>query len=161
MSTLDWVLLAAVGLSLLVGAWRGLVYELLSVLGWVASFFVAQWLAPAVALRLPLDAWGDSARYAAAFALVFVLAVFAAGLLSALLRKLVAVVGLRPVDRLLGAAFGLVRGLVLLLALTVVVEMTQIKTAPWWQEAAVTPWLSATLSGLKPALPERFARYLP
>ena len=47
------------------------------------------------------------------------------------------------------------------LALTVVVEMTQIKTAPWWQEAASTPWLSAGLSGLKPALPERFARYLP
>jgi len=161
MTTLDWILLAVVGLSLLVGLWRGLVYELLSVLGWVASFFVAQWLAPAVALRLPLDSLSDSARYAAAFAGVFVLAVFAAGLVSVLLRKLVAAVGLRPVDRLLGAAFGLVRGLVLLLALTVVVEMTQIKTAPWWQEAASTPWLSAGLSGLKPALPERFARYLP
>lgn len=161
MTTLDWILLAIVGLSALVGLWRGLVYELLSVLGWVAAFFAAQWLAPAVAHRLPLDSLADSARYAAAFALVFVLAVFAAGLVSALLRKLVAVVGLRPVDRVLGTAFGLVRGLVVLLALTVVVEMTQIKTAPWWQEAAATPWLSVTLAGLKPALPERFARYLP
>lgn len=161
MTTLDWILLAIVALSLVIGVWRGLVFEVLSVLGWVASFFAAQYLAPQVADRLPVDSFGEPVRYAAAFVLTFVVAVFAAGLLASLLRKLVSAAGLRPVDRMLGAAFGLVRGLVLLLVLTVVVEMTALKTAPWWQQALAAPWLSATLAGLKPVLPQSFARYLP
>jgi steroid 5-alpha reductase family enzyme len=55
-------------------------------------------------------------RYAAGFAVVFILAVFAGGLVAWGTSKLVEAVGLRPVDRVLGAAFGLVRGVVLLLA---------------------------------------------
>ena len=35
----DWVLLAALLLSVLLGLWRGLVYEVLSVAGWVAAAF--------------------------------------------------------------------------------------------------------------------------
>ena len=45
MLTLDWILLAVLLASLLLGAWRGLVYEVLSVLNWVASFVLAQWWA--------------------------------------------------------------------------------------------------------------------
>ena len=54
-TTLDWVLGGVLLFSLLLGAWRGLVYELLSVLGWAASFYVAQWFAPQVATLLPLQ----------------------------------------------------------------------------------------------------------
>ena len=53
---------------------------------------------------------------------MFVLAVFAGGLLAWASRKLIEAAGLRPVDRTLGAAFGVVRGVVLLLALAVVVN---------------------------------------
>jgi membrane protein required for colicin V production len=159
-TTLDWILVAVLGLSLLMGVWRGLVFEVLSVMGWVAAFFAAQWLGPALALRLPLDSLGDAARSVLAYTLTFVLAVFAAGLLASLVRKLVAVVGLRPVDRVLGAAFGLVRGLVILLAATVALEMTSFKTADWWRQSPGAALLSVTLAGLKPALPEGFARFL-
>jgi membrane protein required for colicin V production len=48
-------LLAVLGASLLLGAWRGLVYELMSMLGWIAAFVLAQWWAPEVALRLPMS----------------------------------------------------------------------------------------------------------
>lgn len=160
MTGLDWILLGILLLSLMLGAWRGLVFEVLSVLGWAAAFFLAQWLAPEVGARLPMASLSDPLRYAAAFVLTFVLAVFVAGLLASLVRKLIAVVGLRPVDRVFGAAFGLVRGLVILLALTVVVEITALKTAPWWQTSTAAALLSVSLQGLKPVLPEGFARYL-
>lgn len=88
--------------SLLIGAWRGLVYEVLSVLGWALSFYLAQWFAPDVASRLPLQGASEPVRYAAAFVLVFVVAVLLAGLLAVLVKKLVEAVGLRPVDRTLG-----------------------------------------------------------
>lgn len=159
-STADWVLLFVLTLSLLVGLWRGLVYEVLSVLGWIAAFFLSQWLAPHVAAMLPLSSVSASVRFALAFAVTFVAAVFIAGLLASLFKKLVSVVGLRPVDRLLGGFFGLVRGLVFLLAATLAIEMTPLKRSGFWQESKGAPVLSATLKGLKPALPAHFARFL-
>jgi membrane protein required for colicin V production len=99
-------------------------------------------------------------RYAAAFVLTFIASVFVAGLLASIVRKMVTAVGLRPVDRLLGGVFGVLRGWVLLLAATVAIGMTPLKDSPWWQESTGAPVLSATLKGLKPALPEQFSRYL-
>ena len=156
----DWVLLTVLLLSMLVGVWRGLVFEVLSVLGWVAAFFAAQWLAPSVADMLPMATASLSMRFAAAFVLTFVAAVFAAGLLATLTRKLVSAAGLRPADRALGALFGLVRGVILLLAVTVAIDMTPLKASEWWQASHGAPVLTGVLNGLKPILPLQFARYL-
>lgn len=161
MAALDWVLLAVLGGSMLLGAWRGLVYEMLSVAAWVAAFFLAQWFAPAAAGWLPMAGAAEPVRYAAGFVLVFVAAVFAGGLVAWLLKKLVEALGLRPVDRTLGMLFGLVRGLVLLLAVTVVVGMTPLQSSPWWQQSAGAGMLVAALKNLKPVLPEAFGRHLP
>ncbi|MGB4115833.1 MAG: CvpA family protein [Polaromonas sp.] len=160
MSTVDWVFLAVLVFSMLLGAWRGLVYEVLSVLGWAVSFYAAQYFAPMVAGWLPLQSSSETVRYVAAFVLVFVAAVFTAGLLAFLLKKLIEAIGLRPVDRTMGAAFGLVRGVILLLAVAVVINMTALEKSDWWQDSKGAPVLNATLKGLKPVLPEQFAKYL-
>ena len=160
MVTVDWVFLAVLGFSMLLGAWRGLVYEVLSVLGWAVSFYAAQYFAPVVAGWLPLQSSSETVRYAAAFVLVFVAAVFTAGLLASLLKKLTEAIGLRPVDRTMGAAFGLVRGVILLMAVAVVINMAALEKSVWWQESKGAPILNAALNGLKPLLPEQFAKYL-
>ncbi len=160
MAVADLVLLGVLAVSLILGAWRGFVYEVLSVIGWAVSFYLAQWFAPEVATKLPLQGTASPVRYAAAFALIFIGAVFVAGLLAVLIKKLVEAVGLRPVDRTLGAAFGVVRGLILLLAAAVVINMTAFKSSAWWQESQGAEVLTAALRGLKPVLPEQFAKYL-
>ncbi|GAB3664389.1 CvpA family protein [Ramlibacter alkalitolerans] len=161
MAVLDWVVLAVLAASVLLGLWRGLVYEVLSVLNWVAAFVLAQWLAPRVAERMPIGHAGDSIRYAAGFVVVFIAALFALGLLAWLTKKLVAASGLAPVDRVLGAVFGLVRGAVAVLALAVVVHLTGLKNSGWWTESMTAGVATAALRGLKPAVPERFGTYLP
>lgn len=161
MGTLDLIFLGVLLISFLLGAWRGLMYELLSAVSWIVAFVLAQWFAPDVAQKLPMAGSGEAVRYAAAFALVFILSVFAGGLLAKLVQKLFAAVGLQPADRALGAAFGLVRGLVLLLAASVVVGMSPMKSSAWWQESVGAGMSMATLKGLKPVLPEEFGRYLP
>jgi membrane protein required for colicin V production len=158
----DWILLGVLSASMVVGFWRGLVYEVLSLAGWVAAFVVAQWRAPDVVALLPLvqDA-PASVQYAVAFAVVFVGTVFAAGLVSWLVKKWVETVGLRPVDRTLGGVFGLARGVVLLLALTVVLQLTGVARDAWWTTAQGPVWLELLLTGLKPLLPHSFVDYLP
>lgn len=161
MATTDWLLLTLLAASMVLGAWRGLVYEVLSVLGWIAAFLLAQWFAPSVADMLPMSKSEQTLRYAAGFVLVFIASVFAAGLLSALMKKVISVVGLRPVDRILGAMFGIFRGLIFLLALTVVVHMTALQESDWWLESRGGPMLMTLLKGIKPMLPEKFGAYLP
>ena len=159
-SPTDWVLLTVLVLSLLLGAWRGLVFEVLSVLGWVAAFFAAQWLAPWVADLLPLSTLSAAMKFGVAFVLTFIASVFAAGLLASLMRKLVSAAGLRPADRLLGALFGVLRGMVLLLAVTVAVNMTPFKGSDWWQASRGALVLTSALNALKPLLPVQFSRFV-
>lgn len=161
MPTLDWIFLAVLLVSLVVGLWRGLVYELLSVVNWIAAFVLAQWFAPVAAQWLPIKGATEVLRFALGFVLVFVAVLFTGGLLAFLIRKLVAAVGLRPVDRVLGGAFGVVRGVVVLLAFAVVVDMTSLNQGQWWREATGARVATTVLQGLKPVLPEEFGKYLP
>ena len=161
MAVLDWVVLAVLALSALLGLLRGLVYEVLSVLNWLAAFLLAQWLAPQAAALLPLGQAGEALRYAAGFVLVFIAALVVGGLLAWLTKKLVEAVGLAPVDRALGGVFGLVRGTVAVLALAVVVHLTGLKASGWWAESMTAGVATAALRGLKPVVPESFGAYFP
>lgn len=161
MAALDWIFLVVLLASLALGLWRGLIFEVLSMANWVAAFILAQWLAPDAAQHLPMSGAGEAVRYAAGFVVVFVASVLAGTLVALLARKLLAAAGLAPVDRTLGAGFGLVRGVVLVLAATVVVMMTPLQSSPWWQESVGARVSTAALKGLKPVLPEQFAKFLP
>jgi membrane protein required for colicin V production len=96
MAALDWIFVALLLASMLTGAWRGLVYEFLSLAGWVVAFVVAQWFAQDAAALLPIDEAQETVRYAAGFILVFIVTVFACGFLAWLGKKLVEAIGLRP-----------------------------------------------------------------
>lgn len=157
----DWALLAVLALSVAVGLWRGLVFEVLSLLGWVAAYIAAQAFAPTLAPVLPVGTAGGALNHAVAFALAFVVALLLWALASRLLRALIHATPLQAVDRVLGGGFGLLRGAVLLLAVATVVLLTPAQGAPAWRHSQGAAWLTAVLSGLKPVLPDAIAQHLP
>ncbi len=161
LSAVDWILLAVLGLSLLLGLWRGIVQEVLSLAGWVAAFYVSQMYAPLAAAWLPMEGSSQMLRYAAGFVVVFVAVLVATVLVSWVVKKLISAVGLGPLDRLLGSVFGLMRGVVILLAVTVLVGMTPMRETEGWREAQGAQWLQQFLHVLKPVLPADFGKYLP
>lgn len=161
MAVLDGVLLGMLVVSMLLGAWRGLVYELFSLVGWVAGFFVARLFAEDVAALLPLASFDPTVQYGLGFVLTFVVAVFAWGLLSALAKKLVEAVGLRPVDRTLGAIFGLLRAVVLIVVLAVVVVSTPLQGQSWWTQSVAAPWLTDAVASILPAMSVEWGRLVP
>jgi len=160
-ATLDWIAVALLLVSMLLGLVRGLVFEVISLAGWVVAFVAAQWLAEDLGRWLPFGDPAASWRYAAGFVLVFVGVAFSVGLLAALTRKLVAAIGLRPVDRILGGVFGVARGAVAMLTVAVVVHLLALSDSAWWHESRSAIVLDAALQGLKPALPDKLASYLP
>lgn len=161
MHALDWIFLVVLGASLLIGAWRGLIFELFSLAGWVAAFFAAQWFAADVGQRLPVAGGAGALSYAAGFAVVFVIAVFVFGLVAWLAKKMIEAIGLRSADRSMGALFGLVRGGVLLLVVAVIVGLTPLRDEVWWKESQSAYVLTQVLESLRPALPQEFGSLLP
>jgi membrane protein required for colicin V production len=149
----DWAMLAVLVLSIVVGALRGLVFEVLAIVGWIVAYFVAQWAAPLLAPHLPIGRPGSLLNQGVAFASAFIATLIVWGLLSRLLRRLIHATPLHAADRVLGAAFGLARGCIVLLAVAVVVAYTPAAKSPEWRASIGAAWLNSALQGLKPLLP--------
>ena len=156
----DWALFAVLLLSAVVGLWRGVLFEVLSLLGWVAAYIAAQALSSTVAPLLPVGAPDGAVNQGAAFALVFVLSLVVWTLLSRLLRLIVHATPLQLIDRVLGGGFGVLRGVVLLLAFTTVVSLTPAARSPHWQASQGAGMLAGLLQALKPMLPNAVSRHL-
>lgn len=158
---IDWLLLVVLAGSVVVGFVRGLVFECLSLAGWVVAWFAAQWAAPYVAPYLPLGAAGSALQLGTAFGLSFFLALVVWTLLARLVRLLVHATPLSLLDRALGSGFGILRGLVLLLAVATVVALTPAAQSAPWRGSHGAQLLGQALNELKPLLPEPAARLLP
>lgn len=160
MSAIDWLALLVMVSSMLLGAWRGLVYEVLALAGWAVAFFAARWAAPVVGQWLPMGESSEPLRYAAGFALVFIAVMFLCGMLATLARSAAKALGARPVDRVFGALFGALRAALLLLVLTALVGLTPLREQAWWRESLSAHWLEMALQQLHPLLPESFGQRL-
>ena len=158
--SLDWILLAVLGFSMLLGLMRGIVQEVLSLAGWVAAFYLAQYYAPSMAQWLPMQGSSEILRFAAGFVVVFVGVLIAQALITGVIKKMLSVVGLGLIDRLLGSLFGALRGIVILLAVTLLVGMTPMRESEAWQQSQGSKWLRALLHVCKPALPADFGKYI-
>ena len=160
LESLDWILLAVLGFSMLLGLMRGIVQEVLSLVGWVAAFYLAQYYAPSMAQWLPMQGSSEILRFAAGFVVVFVGVLIAQALITSVIKKMLSVVGLGLLDRLLGSLFGALRGIVILLAVTLLVGMTPMRESEAWQQSQGSKWMRALLHVCKPALPADFGKYI-
>lgn len=158
---LDLAMLAVLLGSILVGIFRGLVFEVLSLIGWLAAFVVAQRFAVPVAAHLPVGEAGGAANAAAGFLLVFFGVLIAWSLGAKLVRLLVQATPLSGLDRLLGGAFGVLRGVLLLLVATTFALLTPAHDTRAWHDSHGAQWLQALLVEVRPLLPDDLARHLP
>jgi membrane protein required for colicin V production len=154
---LGWVDLAMLGVmafSALVGLWRGFTFELLSLAGWFLAYFAARWLQPGAASELPIGTPGSLLNHGAAFACVFLVVLIVWGFLARGIAALIKKTPLSPLDRLLGAGFGLLRAGIVLLVFATLIGYTPAARSPAWRESAGAAMLEAALQALLPLLPE-------
>jgi len=154
----DITLAGVLLVSVLVGAVRGLVFEAMSLAGWVVAYLAAPFVAPVVATWLPPSGADGSWQALAALVLAFVLVLALCSLLARLARALLHATPLQIIDRVLGAGFGLLRGLLLCLLAAVVIGFTPFKKHPQWKDSLLRPWLGAALEVLAPLLPKDLHR---
>lgn len=150
---IDALILVVLGGSVLVGVLRGLVFEVLSLLGWLVAWFCAQAWGIRVAQALQVGEPGSLLERGVGFALCFVGVLLGWKLLSWLVQKLIQATPLAPIDRALGAAFGLLRGGVIVLVAVTLVGLTPWSRSATWQTAKGVHWAQALLGVIAPVMP--------
>ena len=160
MTIFDYLVLLVLIASVIISTLRGLVKEVLSLLGWVVAFVVANAYGAALAPLLPAAVPGEVVRLLVAFVLLFIGVRLLMGLLTMLVDALVTATGLTIADRGLGSLFGLARGLVIVLSVVILCGMTEIPKQPFWRDALLSPLAVSAVHTLKPYLPAAYAKHV-
>lgn len=140
MQWIDWAILIIIGLSAGISLLRGFVREALSLAGWILAFFIAKTFYHEFSSLLDPHIETASLRYAVAWVALFVLTLTVSGLLNYILNQLVEKVGLSGMDRIMGMAFGALRG-ILLVSVSVILlrEFTPVSQDSWWKNSELIP----------------------
>lgn len=161
--TLSWVDLALGGLLLLsigIGLWRGLVFEVMSLAGWVVAYVAASPLAPWVETLLPQGQGSPALRQLGALVLAFVAVLVLWSLITRLVKALIHATPLSVLDRLGGAGFGALRGLLIACLLVLVIGASPLAESATWRASVAAPVLTQTLLRAAPLLPEPLAQFI-
>ena len=158
MTLFDYAVLLIIGLSILLSVMRGMVREILALLSWVVAFLIANIYTVQFAPMLPKAIPGDSLRLLAAFVILFLATLLVMSLLAIAMSGLVKSIGLSMMDRGLGALFGLVRGLLIVMVLVLVGGLTSLPHQNFWQNAMFSAPLEAFAVSIKPWLPDDLSK---
>ncbi|HEY6351118.1 MAG TPA: CvpA family protein [Candidatus Angelobacter sp.] len=113
MNGLDWAILGIMLVSIWLAAVHGFFFEIFSLAGTILGFLLASWGYGRVASWYLPHVRSAAVADLAGFLTVFFAVVLLAGIIARIVRKAIRAVGLRWIDRFLGGAFGLVRGVVI------------------------------------------------
>jgi membrane protein required for colicin V production len=136
---LDLLILSILGISALLSLFRGFVSEVLSLCFWILSFWLASRLAAPVSTFFVDIVKSPTAQLS--FAYIVLLLGFGAlgGMLIWLIRRFLHSTGLGPTDRMLGLLFGAARGVVIVVALTLLGRFTSMPQDPAWAASRLLP----------------------
>ena len=160
MTIFDYVLLFVLVASVVISTMRGVVKEILSLLGWVVAFVVANAYGATLAPMLPALLPGAAVRLMVAFVALFLGVRILMGLLTLAVDALVQAAGLSLADRGLGGLFGLARGIVMVLFGVILCGMTSIPQQDFWKNALLSPIAEAGARTVKPFLPAALAQHV-
>lgn len=150
---IDVAMALVLGLSLLAGVLRGLVSEVMALAGWFAAWLLAQAWGLDVAVALHVGEPGSPVARLAGLVITFMAVLLVWRLLTWLLRQVIQASPLAPLDRLLGAGFGLLRGVLVLWALAMMLSLTPLARQDAWQVSSGIGWIAKVHGWLAPWLP--------
>lgn len=153
----DYVLLAILLVSIVIGALRGFLREAVALVSWILALFLAWQFAPS--LEPHLGAWlaaHPDLRIWVARGLVGMGVLVVGGVVGALLGHFVRLSIFSGLDRLLGIFFGLLRGLIVLGLLVILGQLLRMDVEPWWGQSKLIPQAMRVANGLRAIVGEHW-----
>ncbi len=145
MNWLDYAILAVIAVSVVISLIRGFVREVISLVVWIAAFWIGIRFSEDVAVYFGDYIVSPTLQLGAAFALLFVGTLIVGAIINYIAGQLVGRTGLSGTDRYIGVIFGIARGLVVVAVVIVAAGLTALPREAWWQESVLVaqfqPWV--------------------
>ena len=149
MNITDYFVLLAIVLSAAVGAMRGFLREAVALGAWVVALFLAWHFSDLVAPHLGGLMSGSTVRPWAARVIIVLLVLLIGAVVGATLGHFVRLSIFSGMDRLLGFAFGILRGFVLLGVFVILGQLLRLQEETWWRYSMLIPYGESIANGLR------------
>lgn len=162
MNALDYLILLVLAISTITALMRGLVSEVMSLAVWVLALWLSSVFSADFAALFLTGIEAPALRIGSAYVAVFLLVLIAGGIVTWMIRRLIAKTGLSSADRLFGGMFGFLRGLIVLFFLVILAGFTPLTKQPLWRESLLLPSvvpLTRMLAGILPAAIREFVQF--
>jgi len=149
MNIADYVVIAAVVLSAIVGAVRGFLREAIALGAWLVALFVAWHFSDTIAPHLGGLLAASYVRPWAARVIIVALILLVGAGLGAIMGHYVRLSIFSGMDRFLGFLFGAARGLVLIGVFVILGELLKLDGELWWRHSMLLPYGHSVANGLR------------
>jgi membrane protein required for colicin V production len=158
MIAVDYIILAIIVISAVMGLVRGLLREAIAVITWFLAIVLAWIFAPSLEPLLGGILEGSPLRIWAARTVIFVGVLLLGGAISVVLGHYVRVSMFAGMDKFLGFVFGIIRGVVIVGAFTIVIQAMRMDEDPRWKNSRLMPYASGVASALRGIVGEQLER---
>ena len=160
MNWLDILICVVLAVSTIVGVVRGATREVLSLVIWIAGFWLAWRFGPQIAPLLTKWIPSSAVRLYTGYAGVFMAALLVGSVIAVVLARLVRTTLLAGTDRAIGALMGLLRGLVLVVATIMLASINGVQASPSWRDSLIVPRLVPLADSVRTLIPEAWLKPL-
>lgn len=149
MNTTDYVIIIAIVISAISGALRGFLREAVALGAWIIALFLAWHFSDLIEPHLGGLLAGSAVKPWAARVIIVLLVLLLGAFVGATLGHFVRLSIFSGMDRLLGFAFGLLRGFVLLGVFVILGQLLRLDGERWWNHSRLIPYGESVANGLR------------
>jgi membrane protein required for colicin V production len=149
MTTPDYVIIAAILISALIGAARGLLREGIAFVTWIIALILAWHFSDLVEPHLGGVLSAPAVRTWVARLIVLGTALLIGALIGAVVSQFVRLSIFSGMDRLLGFAFGVLRGLLLFGIFVMLGQLLKLDRDHWWRDSHLVPVGESIANGVR------------
>jgi membrane protein required for colicin V production len=158
MIAVDYIILAILIISAIMGLVRGLLRESIAVITWFLAIILAWSFASSLEPHLGGVLVGSPLRIWAARAIIFVGVLLLGGAVSTVLGHYVRVSMFAGMDKFLGLVFGIVRGVVIVGVFTIAVQALRMDEDNSWRRSKLMPYAIGVADALRGVVGENIER---
>jgi membrane protein required for colicin V production len=158
MIAVDYIILAIILISAVMGLVRGLLREAVAVITWFLAIVLAWSFATSLEPMLGGILVGSPLRIWAARAIIFVGVLLLGGAVAVILGHYVRVSMFAGMDKFLGFVFGIIRGVVIVGAFTIAIQALRMDEDARWKNSKLLPYAGAVADALRGIVGEKLER---
>lgn len=160
MNWIDYIILGILGLSVLIGLFRGLISELLGLIIWATAFWASWMFGPMVADSLARHLSMPTARLVIGYGAVLMGVLIVGAIIRAIIGRILWRTGLSGTDRMLGMVFGFARGALIVAFMVFMVSLTALVHEDWWRQSNLAPQFQGLAAWLGARVPAGVNHYV-